>query len=93
MNTSEVVVDIKLGDVVGGLHGGYIQTRKCTACEAVDHDVMLASRSLIKNRLGARSRVKLAVLQLWSAVHGLMRARSLDRDRWQIHVIVGSADR
>ena len=24
MNTSEVDVDIKLGDVVGGLYGGYI---------------------------------------------------------------------
>ena len=27
MNTSEVDVDIKLGDVVGGLYGGYIQMK------------------------------------------------------------------
>ena len=43
LNTSEVDVDIQLGDVVGGLYGGYVQTRTCTACEAVDHDVILAS--------------------------------------------------
>ena len=43
MNASDVDVTIKQGDVVGGLFGGGIQTRKCRACEAVDHDVMLAS--------------------------------------------------